>query len=715
MLLAALAACGDGTRSPMLPSSSSAQIRDLGWRASTKPTGIVVLLHYNHEAELTRMIGRLEHEHVRRPLTKQEFIARYAPTAEQEALVLRTLRRAGFDVRRRYANRLIVDAVASTATIEQFFQTEIHDFRQERYGVRSSNVRPLRIPPELTPIVAAVEANDLVLEHKGLAGVDGLMSEASSANVVRNGTFDSGRLAPWTSCGNAPASITREHPLSGHYDALTGSTTNSQEVNGWSAICQRVTIPSGANLSTWLYQRTNETGSRYGYQEVAFADSSGKPVVELAKSNNDHSGWVHKTWSLAKYAGKTETLFFGVYGGGRAKYYDAQFVDDVTLLGATPTPSPTPIPGLGPNGGWGPSNVAAGVSMPVNAGYGGRGQTVAIVIDSIALPSDLSAYLQYFNIRQTGTVVNEAVDGGGASSGDQAEATLDLETIASLAPDANVIVYNIPLLSFPDIEDAYNQIVSDGKATVVNSSFSGCETDDTGFDSISDAIAMGAAAQGVTFSASSGDSGVQCSRSSFSPGVGTPASDPHFIGVGGTESGSGSGAVGSITNPAVWNDSVGVGGGGLSTIWSLPSYQRSATGTQPSGRNVPDISLPAAYDSMYLNGQWYHVWGTSWSSPIYVAMQAEINQMCGEPLWGITALYTAFSKSGYQRDFIDVTTGNNAYAGVIGYTAFAGFDQASGIGIPLGTQIAIDNCESPLNNRSLSSPPSLSVKGVPSQ
>jgi kumamolisin len=195
--------------------------------------------------------------------------------------------------------------------------------------------------------------------------------------------------------------------------------------------------------------------------------------------------------------------------------------------------------------------------------------------------------------------------------------------------------------------------------------------------------------------------------------VQSPASDPHFVGVGGTQSTSPAGPgqclinATAISNPAVWNDCVGSGGGGISTVWAVPSYQAGINGASATGRNVPDIALPAAFDDICLGcadygGVWINwslIWGTSWSSPTYVAMQTEINQACNAKQWGIGTIYGAFAKSGYS-DFVDVTKGNNLwqspYAGSgSSYNATNAFDNVSGIGIPLGMQIAQTNCSAP--------------------
>ncbi len=53
---------------------------------------------------------------------------------------------------------------------------------------------------------------------------------------------------------------------------------------------------------------------------------------------------MNHTINLAKYAGQTDYIYFGVYGDGYNKTYTYQYVDDVTWAGATPTPAPTPTP-----------------------------------------------------------------------------------------------------------------------------------------------------------------------------------------------------------------------------------------------------------------------------------------------------------------------------------------------------------------------------------
>ncbi len=744
---------------------------DLGRRAAGAPVKVVVLLRFNHARELRDLVARLARTRTRTYLTPAAFVQRYDPTPAQERTVVAALRRAGFHVTHRYADRLLIDAVAPSATVERFFSTTIHSFSQGRYGVRFANVRPLRIPPTLARLVKSVDADNVIRMHPGIhrgtpllarqiriaapSGAPGhnvpiaapiaappaIAPRLQGVNVIGNPGFESGRLPPWKSCkttkGFAAVVVRDKHAHSGHFDAYAGSFRNiPYEPNGLTSVCQLVTVPTSAVLTIWTAGVTNDhLGGSVQFGGIYTAKGKLRRALYVVDRND--TGWIKRTFKLNAFANQRDYIAFGVVGNSQhTGKYIGQYVDDASLIGPTPVPTatptisptmsptpapstsptptsspvvtPTPIPSTtpaagpsyGPDQGWGPGPVIAGFALPYAYGYAGAGQTAAIVIDATVRTSDLSAYLAYYGITQTGSVTNEAVDGGAGVDND-GEATLDLETIVSLAPAANVIVYDIPNLSDQDIEDAYNQVLSDKAAFVVNSSFGGCEAGDPAFTTATESIAQQGAATGITFSASSGDQGSGCyngSNTTYPFGVSAPASGPDFVAVGGTESVSPAGPAQcvinatAITSPVVWSDCVGAGGGGVSTVWTpAPSNQSGIAGVTASGRNVPDISLPAAFDDTYFNGNWNLVWGTSWASPIYVAMQTEINQTCERPLWGIDAIYNAFKATGYNDDFLDVTSGNDFYQTPRYYNAGPGFDQASGIGMPLGIEIAADN------------------------
>lgn len=368
---------------------------------------------------------------------------------------------------------------------------------------------------------------------------------------------------------------------------------------------------------------------------------------------------------------------------------------------ATPTPKPTATPTSTPTGtacsgaaadngalsdstGTLATGVAKAFDYPVQHGCNGAGQTVAIAIDDPVTASNTAAYLKAAGITQTGTVTNEAVDGGG--SGDEPEVDLDVQTIAGLAPGANIIVYDMGSLTDQAIEDTYNKVLSDGKAHVVNSSFGGCESSDTPFADSTNSIAEQGAATGVTFSASSGDSGSdECSTGNNPPGVSAPAGGPYFISVGGLNFTESSAGVLQTLTGAGDPASGYLSGGGVSTVFALPSYQSGIANVITTGRNQPDISGPGVGVSVYTGGGFGEYDGTSWASPAIVALIAEVNQLHGTNSgWLNPALYSVYSADAYKA-YTDCTSGNNGK-----YSCLSGYDQVSGIGAPQGWALAND-------------------------
>lgn len=413
----------------------------------------------------------------------------------------------------------------------------------------------------------------------------------------------------------------------------------------------------------------------------------------------------------------------------------------------TPTPTATPTPGTLPSplvgadgaplagpskapvkGGWLATAVASALNFPVQHGWYGNGQTVAIVIDSDVNRADVQTYLSYNGTpgasaaqRVTTVAVSPLaaptiVPGTNGPSGSQLEATLDVETVAGLAPGANIIIYQVDTItSDQSLTNAYAKIDSDHLAYVADSSFGGCEF--SGTSTQEDPVLATGASHGIAWFASSGDDGNLCQTSPNVVGPNWPAVNPHVIGVGGNETDYGLGNT--LTTPSVWNDVNGAGGGGISdtppqsglTPVPIPPYQSSivpglltacsspATGhaCSSSFRNVPDFSMPAAYDAIYLGG-WQPVDGTSWSSPLAAALFAELYEYCGAsggPISGVTEpaaiAYYAYHDS--PNAFLDITGGNDQRLGLSPfYAALSGFDNAGGLGVPNGGALIQTAC-----------------------
>lgn len=262
------------------------------------------------------------------------------------------------------------------------------------------------------------------------------------------------------------------------------------------------------------------------------------------------------------------------------------------------------------------------------------------------------------------------MSGTGAINSDVDETALDTETIGGLAPGANIILYLIGQLSLRDINGAADTIVSDNKAEAVNMSFGGSEITNKTFEA---ALKKGNA-EGITFVASSGDNGSNRGR------VNWPAVEPRVLALGGTDI---SYSGGQYVHDQAWSGS----GGGVSKKFMIPFYQKGVRGkASKTKRNVPDVAFPSYYTDTHVSGAWVNLEGTSWSSPTYVALQLEINQVKGTRLgWINPAIYRVFKTEGYAADFYDVTQGSNGR-----YGAKVGYDNVTGIGSPIGEALAKD-------------------------
>jgi subtilase family serine protease len=107
---------------------------------------------------------------------------------------------------------------------------------------------------------------------------------------------------------------------------------------------------------------------------------------------------------------------------------------------------------------------------------------------------------------------------------------------------------------------------------------------------------------------------------------------------------------------------------------------RSITGTQ---RGTPDVSLSAAVDGGVVvyytfvrpESPWHIFGGTSEASPLFAGIMAIADQAAEQRLgWINPTLYRL------RSGLVDITSGNNSFAGVDGYTAVRGYDLASGLG-----------------------------------
>ena len=265
---------------------------------------------------------------------------------------------------------------------------------------------------------------------------------------------------------------------------------------------------------------------------------------------------------------------------------------------------------------------------------------------------------------------------------------MDVEDVIGLAPQANVRVYEAPP-SGAGAYDTYARIISDDVAKVVTTSWGLCESQEgLAAATAENTLFQEAAVQGQTILASSGDEGSD-DCAGHRQAVDDPSSQPWVTGVGAS-------TIQSSTE-VVWDNSYGATGGGVSSLWSRPSYQAAAAQSQSSTtcgaagtdcREVPDVTAdgdPNTGYVIYYDGRWNTMGGTSISTPTWAAIAAlaDASPACaGRPIGFANPALYRLASTAYAANFGDVTSGSNGYGGVPGFTATAGYDMASGLGTP---------------------------------
>src|SRR5262249_38540206 len=263
-----------------------------------------------------------------------------------------------------------------------------------------------------------------------------------------------------------------------------------------------------------------------------------------------------------------------------------------------------------------------------------------------------------------------AANGGWAS-----EIALDVEWSHAIAPQAKILLVEANDSSYANLFAAVTYAAKQPGVVAVSMSWGGGEfTGENSYDSV---FTTPTGHTGVTFIASSGDSGAPASY---------PAASPNVLAVGGTTLNVDSS--GNILSESGWSGS----GGGLSSVESEPSYQKSVVPSTltTTRRANPDVAYDAdpytgfpVYDS-YNNGTsapWSQFGGTSDAAPQWAGLMAIVAQ--GRIQAGLTALdgpsQTLPKLYGLSAaDFHDITSGTSA--GLPHYSASTAYDLVTGRG-----------------------------------
>ena len=293
------------------------------------------------------------------------------------------------------------------------------------------------------------------------------------------------------------------------------------------------------------------------------------------------------------------------------------------------------------------------------------------------------------------------------------EITLDLEWAHAIAPAADIVLVLARSDADAALLSATKYAVDNNLGDVISQSFGEGEAcADPKILAAEHRVFQAATEKGITLFAASGDQGAAqptCNGSSYFLSASTPASDPLVTAVGGTYLNADV-RKGTYIGEATWNDQYGVSGGGFSTIYHRPSYQKGIAAINPAGRGVPDVTYngdvnggvltvwssygPKATPNIFIFG------GTSAGSPQWAGIIALADQVKGGRLGFINgALYALGQSNNASSYFHDITVGTNTFistdangnpVAVHGYDTSISWDAVTGWGTPDVANLILD-------------------------
>jgi len=284
--------------------------------------------------------------------------------------------------------------------------------------------------------------------------------------------------------------------------------------------------------------------------------------------------------------------------------------------------------------------------------------------------------------------------------GDAVEVMMDVEIVAGLCPKASISVY-FSTFDQRGWVDLLNRVIT-AKPVALSCSW-GLAEDDPSWSA--NAVATiddrlnAARLLGITTCVSSGDDGSGDQVDDGKAHIDFPSSSPNALGVGGTMLKMSGPNVQEVTwweSPGQRAGGGGATGGGVSTVFSRPAWQKvkvkSLNSGSIDGRVAPDIAAlsgPPFYDLIFL-GKDAPNGGTSASAPLWAALIARISAKLPASKQQ-RFLYQSGGNGqpvgkGSSRD---ITVGNNTSNPDPGkgYKAGAGFDAVTGWGVPDGVKL----------------------------
>jgi hypothetical protein len=341
----------------------------------------------------------------------------------------------------------------------------------------------------------------------------------------------------------------------------------------------------------------------------------------------------------------------------------------------------------------------------------GAGESIAIASRSNLHVADIDAFRSIFGLAANAVRISPAGPDPGLTS-DQAAAELAASWAGVAAPAARVIVVPAGSTSATDgVDLSLAAIVDQALAHTVVIGYSACEAAlSESHRAFYAALYRQAAAQGISAIAASGDSGAAACEAA---GVDVPvttgfsvnalAATPWNTAVGAAAFGSTGLADFAAWSPVHSADPAYATGGGRSGTFAGPAWQADLSGSAAS-RLLPDLALPTGVDAGFSRGLAFcfsgsapapgctlvRSGGSAAAAAIFGGVSAAIAQQEGPQGNLAPRLYALRGQSGVFADVkegtarlacVRGTSGCDA-SGTLGYDASAGYDLATGLGIP---------------------------------
>lgn len=361
-----------------------------------------------------------------------------------------------------------------------------------------------------------------------------------------------------------------------------------------------------------------------------------------------------------------------------------------------------PIPRDVPAGGLRPDQLlnAYNATPLVNEGNTGQGETVVVFAFDGFLQEDMDAFADSSGLPR---FVPEVI--GGMPVRRVGEASMDLQVIHAIAPDAKLVLVNAQSTTNNDGDGAFVKL--GGLMESVDRQFPGaiwsfsigwgCDRifTATDFAPVREALAAALRNGTTAFNASGDLAGLECKRQrdwSASPtpddvGVDAVASLPEMTAIGGTKLSTD--AEGHWLSEQSWYNVPLILGtaGGASTLFGRPGWQTVGIGTElPNQRLVPDVSAvsdPVTGVRIVFEGEPFLGGGTSQAAPIWAGLAAIMNQKLradgAQPLGDINPVLYRMAKSPTLPPGLrDINLGGNA----VSISGTVGYDMVTGLGTP---------------------------------